>query len=201
MKVEIEFDIVSFWHAGTGRGDGAVADAVVARTAAGLPCLPGRTVKGLLRDAAELGEEAGVVPAGRTAHWFGHGVLDLQGDADERDRALEEARFLTTPGRLAVSSATLPEAWERWAEGDPAERSAFFQRFATTALDERGIAKDQTLRVIELAVPLCLRATLDGLEGEEDARAFADCLLFVRCLGSHRNRGLGRVEVRMAGRA
>ena len=50
----LRFEIQSFWHAGSGRGDGAVADATVLRSRAGLPILPGRTVKGLLREACDL---------------------------------------------------------------------------------------------------------------------------------------------------
>jgi hypothetical protein len=77
----LKLDILSYWHAGSGRGAAALADAVVVRDDTGLPYLPGRTVKGLVRDAMDLAEAAGIVARGRTelrlgrATRSGHGRL------------------------------------------------------------------------------------------------------------------------------
>ena len=200
MSYQLTFDISSYWHAGTGRGDGAVADAVVARTAEGLPYLPGRPVQGLLRAVLALGALARAIPSGEAERLFGSAGVAADMDADDRDRELEEARFRTEPGRVRVSSATLGTDWTAWARSGPPELPLLFGRFATTALDEHGVARDQTLRVIEVTPPMELVAHLDGLD-EQGARALEAVLPWIRSLGSHRNRGLGRVEVRLEGEA
>lgn len=51
MKLRVELDFSSDFHVGTGAGLGRVVDAVIARTAAGEPVVPGSTIKGLARDA------------------------------------------------------------------------------------------------------------------------------------------------------
>ena len=50
IKYEIEF--FSNWHCGSGLAAGADVDALVIKDNNGLPYVPGRTLKGLLRDAA-----------------------------------------------------------------------------------------------------------------------------------------------------
>ena len=50
IKYEIEF--FSNWHCGSGLAAGADVDALVIKDNNGLPYVPGRTMKGLLRDAA-----------------------------------------------------------------------------------------------------------------------------------------------------
>lgn len=191
VTANIVFDILTWWHAGTGRGDGTVADAVLARSDDGLPYLPGRTVKGLARDAVRLGVAAGMATREQLEAWFGTSLVE--GDPENRVEKLEEARFATRPGALRFESATLGDAWTRWARGHESERSALVSTFASTRIGADGVARDQTLRVIEVAVPMTLRAPVEGPEGDW-LRVLEKVLpLFVRGLGSHRNRGLGRV--------
>ena len=66
--VWVDFSILSYWHAGSGQGRSAVSDALVQNDRNGLPFLPGRTVKGLLREGCG-------VARGRTpmAELFGGG--------------------------------------------------------------------------------------------------------------------------------
>ena len=51
MSYRLKIDIQSYWHPSTGRGQGSDVDALAHRDKDGIPCLPGRTIKGLLRDA------------------------------------------------------------------------------------------------------------------------------------------------------
>jgi hypothetical protein len=203
MERILVFDILSFWQAGSGSRAGALADATVVRDRRGLPYLPGKTVKGLVRDVVELGAEVGLVDAGRAVRWFGSPPYEGSWrDGDARERALEEGRFTTEPGALWFGSAELPEAWRRWASRSA--RSAepvvaeLFHSLASTAMDARGVARHRTLRVREVAVPMTLRARVIGPEDDhgwvEDLSA---CLPFLRALGSRRHRGFGRVVARM----
>ncbi|MDI7268307.1 MAG: hypothetical protein QME96_09965 [Myxococcota bacterium] len=209
MKRLVRFEIHGYWHAGTGRGAGPELGAVVARTPEGLPFVPGRTVKGLLRAAMELAEKAGAVPGGSAEHWFGTPLPPPKGSAEgERERTLEEMRFRTESGALVVDSAVLGKGdaaatWRAWAASHPAEVEALFRSFASTRIDESGVAAEHTLRAIEVAVPMTLLASVSGPSEPFEEVTWLDALAksvpLIDGLGSHRNRGLGRVTVTVEG--
>jgi hypothetical protein len=234
-------EISGWWHAGTGRGGGEDADAVVAKDRYGLPYLPGRHLKGLLRDAclrlehwqeieraeAEL-KGAAVkpsIPTGTTDLLFGTD----EAEADElliaagrpARSATRGGRHRTLEGCLAFGNAVLPEAL-RVALRDPPEakgpteqarqRRGLFAYVSATAIDDRGVAKDDTLRRNGVAVPLQLRAEVSwdagarmphaGDSGEMLIKATADwptilesLFPFVRAVGGHRSRGFGRARL------
>ncbi len=197
----VVFELLCYWHVGSGRGAAALADAVVARDDTGLPLIPGRTVKGLLRDAMELAAAAGAIPADRVQQWFGSGIPGGEtDDGEERERHMESGRYATVPGHLWFGSAVLPAAWAAWARGADAEaasvKASLFDYVASTAIDGQGMAREHTLRVREVAVPMTLRAPVHGPEGDDtwvgDLEAAVPLL---RCLGTRRQRGLGRVRV------
>jgi hypothetical protein len=212
----LQIDIVSFWHAGTGRGDGTGLDATVARTPSGLPEYRGRALKGLLREATHRAAELGWFPADpvQIDKWFGTDSLgrvkrlerskveDASAAnakaAPEPDGAkeLEESRFGTTISQLLISSARLGQGddrarWEAWAAANPESRDTLYGEIASTALKD-GIALDRTLRVSEVCAPVTLYATLEG--PPEALQAIEKALPLLRHLGSHRTRGLGRAR-------
>jgi len=202
-------ELESYWHIGSGRGAAAAADAVVVKDRAGLPYVPGKTLKGLVRDAMTLAEDVGALARGRTAHWMGTAGPFVKGSdttqADEMEGALEAARFRTQPGRLWFGSACLPEPWRHWAASAPGHEvrpvvDELFTHVASTAIDARGVARDHTLRVREVAVPMTLHAEVLGPLADGDQDWIADLELAVpllRALGSRRHRGLGRVAVKV----
>jgi hypothetical protein len=205
IRSQLELDILSYWHAGTGKGAGAVLDALCHRTAEGLPFLPGRTVRGLLREALQRAVDLqAIAPAswgGRPAvEWaFGTGVA--KGRNEDRVNALEEMRFTSTEGNLRVSSAVLGKSddearrWQTWAKRYPPKLEHLFRPFASTKVADDGKAADKTLRATEVAVPMQLYAWVEGPDGEPWQDALPIAAHFIRGLGSHRNRGLGRVAV------
>jgi CRISPR/Cas system CSM-associated protein Csm3 (group 7 of RAMP superfamily) len=61
-KIEYTITFLSDWHAGSGLSSGAEADAVVIKDAKNLPYLPGKTIKGLVKDALlDLGNNSDVI--------------------------------------------------------------------------------------------------------------------------------------------
>jgi hypothetical protein len=202
-RVLLKFDVVSFWHAGTGRGAGAELDAVAHRTAGGLPVLPGRTVRGLMREGLRAALALRAVSDPALEHRLFGSSLDATPGTDDVVARFEEKRYATEPGRLVFGSARVgtslddADRWERWAT-TPEGRSRvghLFRPFASTKLRD-GVAEDQTLRAIELVVPLVLVAEVTATAGSDavDWRAPLEIAArFVRGIGSHRNRGLGRV--------
>ncbi len=200
----LSFRVLSYWHVASGRGSAEQADSVVVLDAAGLPVIPGRTVKGLVRDAFELAADVGAVGADRVIELFGSpsGGADPGEDGDEREHSLEEHRFDTVAGQLLFGSASLPEDWQRWAKAHrhksgapPAEVLELFQYVASTAIDARGVAQDHTLRTIQVVVPMTLRAPVQGPADGRWVDELRTVLPLLRHMGSRRNRGYGRVEV------
>src|SRR5690625_450439 len=62
MNKTLQIQIFSYWHTGSGMGKGPELDATVIRDSTGLPYLPGRTIKGLLREALLTCEQLGHIP-------------------------------------------------------------------------------------------------------------------------------------------
>ena len=183
----LELNIQSYWHAGGGRGAGAVLDAVVHRDADGLPVLPGRHIKGLLRDALARAEAWGWpgCEKGSTEIFFGK--------AGE-----EEERAASRPGLLRVSDATLPGDLRNWLTHDGKSHLPHLFRsiYATAINHETGTARNKSLRGIEVVIPLTLIARITPVPGQNPPDDWKNCLKaalpLVDAVGAHRNRGLGR---------
>lgn len=199
---QLKFEIHSYWQAASGRGGGTLVDSIVQKKN-GLPFLPGRTIKGLLRDAVFRAEHWKQIPVGTTLCLFG-------------STAPEEGinRLETEAGALAVSDAVLPAELTGWLLHPDTDNSmelcqAFFKQIATTKINpETGCAEDQSLRSIEVTIPLQLTAQLTIVnenrlnemnwgKGQNWINAFKPCLKLIRAIGTSRSRGLGRVTVTM----
>ncbi len=197
MRLEVDFR--GYWHAGTGRGSGHHLDALVCRDACGLPYLPGKTLRGLLRDALGRLEEwgsAAAASAGITQDLFGS-------TAWEYNNGAPVTRDTTEPGKLFVSDARLPEDVSAWlAQEDNAPlRAGLFREHFSTAMTKQGVARNKSLRGTEVSVPLTLTAEvhlLPGCEAHGWKEALKAALPLVRAAGSHRSRGFGRCVIREA---
>jgi len=180
----LTFDILSYWHVGSGFGEGSRADAVVIKSPNGLPIVPGKEVKGLLRDAVLLLEDSGRVSSGTTVSLFG-------------DRYPGEiSRFDCNPGSLAFSDGTLGKKMEAWAETHPAEVQFLYTELSSTRIDESGLAMDKTLRTIEVTIPVKLMAIVESESSDDNWKdTIRSAAPLVRRLGKLRTRGLGRVQL------
>ncbi len=185
MKLTV--DLKNYWHAGSGRGAGSVYDAIVHRDSDGLPVLPGRHLKGLLRDACARAEAWGWegFTAGVTATLFGQATESASGRPPK-------------PGCLRVSDATLPEDLVRWlaTEGREYLPHLFNGLYSTAVEHKTGTAREHSLRGMEVTVPLTLTAMVTPVTGMAAPEAWEQRLRSVLCLidsvGAHRSRGLGR---------
>jgi CRISPR/Cas system CSM-associated protein Csm3 (group 7 of RAMP superfamily) len=201
------FALSSFWRVGSGKGADATADQVVLRDSLGLPILPGKTIKGLLRDAMTMATLSDAVSTERVVRWFGSPLAGhTASDGDQQEKLLEEGRFNSSEGQLWFGTAGLPSEWSNWIraqQGNEVGQSesaellrSLFTVVASTSIDENGIAREHTLRVAEVAVPMELQAEVRG--PDDDLQWVQDLKLslpLLRALGSRRNRGYGRVDV------
>ena len=182
LKIEIRSD----WHPGTGRGSGFHLDAVTYEGPDGLPRLPGRTLKGLLRDALYRAEAWGWpdVPAGSTKALFGART--------DQDRE-------TTAGLLRVADATLPTevaAYLTTEEGKALIPGLYRDRFSTAIDPKTGVAAGRSLRGMRVVVPLTLFAPVAEIPGVAPVpdwrKRLGAALPLIDAVGAKRTRGLGR---------
>lgn len=199
-----------YWHAGGGRSAGNYLDALCERDGL-FPVLPGRQLKGLLRQAVRRAEEW---------HWLDD-IDRPEGPESKHVRLLfgsatqREGRHATFPGVVRVDSGRLPAADRRWLQvpSNVAHVAALYDELFSTAIDENGSAKAHSLRGIEVAVPVPLEARLElsltaqdparraqqaaYLAGDAPWRVLEAALPLLDHIGAHRNRGLGECEAQL----
>lgn len=199
LEAKLVVHIHSYWHAGTGRGRGGLVHALVRKDHRGLPYLPGRSLKGLLRDAVLRATTWGHLDKDRLEGWFGSDPETARG------KPLE-----TQPGALAVGDACLPKQDAAYLSSRPGKilRPLLFRHLQVTAMDERtGAAKDGALRTMEVTLPLRLEANLgESLPGKLEpfpnwVAELRPCLALIRAVGGDRNRGLGRATLKLEERS
>ncbi len=179
INLTLQFDIQSNWHIGSGDEGGAYADALALKDEQGLPYIPGRSVKGLLREAMSLACDN---------EWFDLNQLKtLFGDEGDGE---------FTQGKIAVSSATFSAGEKAYFVDKPAAKKHLYQIQHSTAIDHQsGVVKNTSLRSMEVVVPLTLCSQIMINGSEADAQAIIDVLPLITHLGAKRHRGLGQVLV------
>jgi hypothetical protein len=175
--------INAYWITATGRG--GAQDSATRVDRHGLPFLPGRHLRGLIRDAVtmlsqwdpSIGSDAATRLFGS---WGRH-------SGNNREGVLE------------VRNATLPPRIAEPIRKEPRLRNALFEViYATAIAPESGTAKNRSLRSMRVAVPMTLVGTIawrDGTSGQpapnRDWDSIEAALPYVMAVGAHRNRGLG----------
>ena len=210
VRALLVIDIHGYWHAGAGRSSGHHLDALCERDEEGLPILPGRQLKGLLRHAVRRAEtwgwfEAFGLPPGPAAS---HEEI-LFGSASQ-----QETRDGTHPGLLLTGSAQLQQEDRHWLASQPTTmREALFGELFSTAINELGSARAHSLRGSEVALPCCLHAWVEALptalavdrrRQQDDYireglpwKSLQAALPLLDHVGAHRSRGLGESSVRL----
>lgn len=177
MKVlTYQIRFFTYWHVSSGLSGGVDAQTALLKTPEGLPMIPGKTLKGLLRDAAESLSELGASGLDKPF------IEQVFGEENQNTYDRQSCFF---------SNAELPVGLNL----EEGQKSLLYDRLASTSMDERGLAKDQTLRQLEVCVPLSLQASIQDFpltEGYE--HAMETCMKWVKQLGLNRHRGLGRCQ-------
>ncbi|HHL22160.1 MAG TPA: hypothetical protein ENJ52_11625 [Aliiroseovarius sp.] len=192
MSLRFQIRFLSHWRTGTGRGRAGSLDATCLRDEVGLPYLPGKHLRGLLRDAVTL------------AHKCERTTLSAEAlfgtrPAPKQDRENAQHQQETTAGMLRVGNARLPSGDRASLLGREAQLAPFlFAVRRATAIEEgSGTALPKSLRMEEVAVPVTLLAELTapsqtGDGWQDDIRV---ALPLIRSAGAGRTRGLGRCIV------
>lgn len=181
MDICYQITMHTDWHCGSGLAAGADVDALVVKDEHGLPYIPGKTIKGLVREALEelsqLSQEQ---------------FMDQE--AFEKDFGyFEEDKDQMQKGAVFFDNAQLSpsESGAILAEG---LSQYLFRSISSTAIGPDGIAKEHSLRKMQVAVPCTLEGRIRFVSDSMYAPIVA-ALGYIKRLGQNRNRGLGRCSI------
>jgi len=190
MKYRITF--YSYWRTGSGLG-GQSKDNIVLKDENRLPIIPGKTLKGLIRDAYE---ECGYQDSDEI---FGHGIWDDEDKEYEKEhKDLKNGKFYFKSARLAGETAShLLNNRELIKE--------LYRTVTHVQLDEDKQALEHALVKNEVCIPLTLEAEIipieNGIIRKEDkipddiASRLQKALKMLKNIGEKRYRGFGRCEI------
>jgi CRISPR-associated protein Csx10 len=212
---EIQLEMLSDWHIGSGAGRPGNIDSLVRRDADDLPYVPAKTLTGIWRDACER-VAIGLDDGNEKGPW-NQWVNYLFGDQP----AIKNAEWLRatagvripdqdwSPPReaaISVRSAHLPSDLRQALKIKPVAREAVTFVKPGVAIDPRtGSARPNYFRFEEMArAGICLgtSCTLRPMEEQHLRVAFALLIAgaqMVERLGGKRRRGAGRCELRIIG--
>lgn len=184
MNIRYTIDFHTYWHCGSGLAKGADVDALVIKDKNGLPYIPGKTIKGLVREAIDdiisyAGDE---YKEEDYLKMFGY--IDSETNEDKKDieGKISEAFF---------SNATLAEAEDICNNG---LQRYLYNSLSNTAIKD-GTAKKHSLRKMEVVVPCQLEGEIMDVPTSMK-QLLIDALSYIKCMGSSRNRGLGRCTIK-----
>jgi len=171
-----KIDLFTHWHAGSGLYGGTNANLTVIRNQAGLPFIPGKTLKGLIREGAEAINS--LIPDLVTNQF----IDTIFGQEDK----VHSICFFSNAELSRKFSENVRDKQKQY----------LYTTIASTAIDAMGMAKDQSLRQMEVTLPLVLYGSIEhfpNIPGYEMQLSY--CLQWIKKLGHRRTRGFGRCEL------
>lgn len=168
-----------YWHCGSGLSSGADVDLLVIKDKDGLPFIPGKTIKGLLREAvldiSNLSNSNNKQQLKKALGFFNN--------KKEENRADKGDCFFTNAEiHQDLKDAIVANQYTDY----------LFDTVSSTAILETGVAKDKSLRRMQVVIPCTLEGTILNIPDEATASDFEKGLKFIKRLGQNRNRGLGK---------
>jgi len=163
MTIFYKVIFLDYWHLSSGLSGGAKFDNFVIKDKYNLPYIPGKTIKGILREIAEKKDK------NFTKKYFGED--DKQGEAFFSNCEIEE--------KESIIINNLQEY--------------LYDTVTFTRLENK-IAMDNSLREIEVVVPVILKGEIKNIE-KKDVEIMKNILMSVKRMGLNRNRGFGRCKI------
>lgn len=182
QKIQYKIEFFSDWHCGSGLCSGTDMDSLVLRDQDGFPYIPGKSIKGLLREAAES-----LYLYSQDIEWkkFLETCFGLETDKQKNN--------FSQQGVCYFSNAEIEENLRIRLKKDEKQRF-LFRKIYSTAIENSGQAKNHSLRSMEVAVPLVLWGEIAGYP-EGHKQKMIQCMEWIKRLGTNRNRGLGRCRM------
>lgn len=188
MKINYKIEMLSDWHVGSGLDAGSDVDVLVLKDEDNLPYIPGKTIKGLLKDALKdmIEVQGELIPQKQIDNIFGYvkekNKDDNSTQENDNDRPIHGTAFF--------SNATIKDP-ERQEIFNNNLTDFIYRNIASTQIDDKGVAENKSLRVMQVCIPLTLKAYISDVK---DVELFEKAFKWQRHLGVNRNRGLGRCK-------
>lgn len=180
MKIIYNIKLLSDWHVGSGLDAGADADALVLKDENNLPYIPGKTIKGLLKDSLNEICEIEQETKSKVDKIFGW---------EEED--VNEKVFKTHSGLAYFSNAKLSENEQQ--EITKELSAHLYKNIASTRIGKNGLVVRGSLRTIQVCIPVSLKGSIET-DVENADEILGKAMKWTRYLGVGRNRGLGRCK-------
>ena len=181
LQYKIEF--TSFWHTGSGLSSGTETDLVVIKDKNGLPYIPGKTLKGLLREAAE------------TINQFDNNLAeDIFIETVFGEKSEEGKTNSPNEAKSFFSDAYMSENMRAYFINNEEQRQSLFKNIASTKIDKNGQAKEHSLRQMQVTIPIELYAEIVDFP-KEYQQQIENCFAWVKKMGLNRTRGFGRCKL------
>lgn len=196
MDIKYEIQFYSDWHCGSGLTAGADLDLLVIKDKNNLPFIPGKTMKGLIKEALEDLKQ------------FSGSEIDLEkllgrkGESIKKENVKaedeimdEERRVYDVKGSCFFKNAVLEEKLQK-AIIENELQNHLYRTLASTAIEDTGVARAHSLRKIQVTVPCVLEGEILDVP-EKDLKFIEDALGYIKRIGQNRNRGLGRCQIKV----
>lgn len=184
INITYKIEFFNEWHCGSGLSAGADVDALVIKDKNKLPYIPGKTIKGLVRQAIE-----------EIIDYKGNNKLKEEvkitfGEARESSEDGQNENEFQQRGTVFFTNATLsPELQFEIKEANI--QDYLFRTITSTAINENGVAKKNSLRKMQTTIPCVLYGEILGVRASLTDE-IKNALIYIKRLGVSRNRGLGR---------
>lgn len=168
MTLRYEIEFLDYWHVSSGLSAGAKHDASVVKDKDDIVYLPGKTIKGLSREMAELLNDQTLIKK-----CFGAEGVEM--------------------GDCYFSNATVSKEVHQQIVSNKLQDN-LYESIASTEIDTNGMAVDNSLREIEVVLPITLYGEISDVP-DEYKKQITQSLKMIKRIGLNRNRGLGRCRI------
>lgn len=184
-KIIYKIEFYSYWHTGSGLAGSTYADAIVNKNEQNLPVIPGKTIKGLLRDAAQ---QIHYFDGNLVSEVFIREVFGANSEKEGVDYEKEgKAFFSNVELSKSLAESIIKKEYE----------NELYKVISSTQIDENGQAKDGSLRQLEVTIPLTLYGAIEQFPESQNGnyqKQLENCFAFIKQIGLNRNRGLGKCK-------
>jgi len=186
MTLKYTLTFFDYWHLGSGLSSGAKLDSSVVKDDDGLPYAPAKTIKGLAREMAEeLDLDCDLIN-----RCFGF-TSDKEDKCYKKEPMLKDENDKQIYTKCYFANAVLDEESHKEIVSNRLQDN-LYDVIASTQIKD-GIAVDDSLREIEVVLPLTLYGEILDVP-QEDYEKLLKALKMIKRMGLNRNRGLGRCE-------
>lgn len=177
-NIQYTIQFLNDWHCGSGLAAGADADALVVKDENHLPYVPGKTMKGLVREAVET-------------------LVALRNDNKQEQIkqmfGIEGNATAHVQGCAFFTNAELPVHDQKSIVEGKLDQY-LYRNVSSTRIEADGTAAEHSLRKTQVTVPCTLTGQIKNVP-DDMLEIVLDALTFVKRMGTNRNRGLGRCVI------